>query len=196
MLIYGEGIQRRQDGSGIMFVPITGEEAAPAPAGTRITLTLDGVEYPLLRAVVTRSRTAETAKATLPGAYMAGIIAAAPSALVITLSRVLADGSGTDTATLFTGTIDLTATTDQPGNRRPACRRGGILAGARQPAAAGRAKLRPGHGGSSSVRGQINPLTWCPGDVLRFSGVREIPVSKVVYSLSSDLQFMEASSGL
>jgi hypothetical protein len=195
LLLYGQSSLSALIGYGSLFSAITGEVAAPAPAGTRYTLTLDGIEYQMVRAVVTRSGAAETAKATLPGAYMAGIVADGPTALVISVLRVLADGSGTDVATLFSGTIDLSATTISRET-------GELVANgsASWPARANRQlQDAPSYvrdsAESTSVRGQIDPLL-VPGDVLRFSGVREIPVSRVVYSVSSDLQFMEASSGL
>lgn len=193
-LLYGGATQRSHRNSGILLLALTTDVAAPVPAGTRYTLTIDGTEYPLISAVVERHSRYERASATIPSAIIQEVIASSPVTLEITITRVLADGSGTTDTTLFTGTIDVTKTTsgDQTGML--------VADGAASYPARVNRQLQgaPSYirdsAESTAVRGQIDP-DLVPGDVLRFSGVREIPVTKAVFNLTTDFQFMEAISG-
>jgi hypothetical protein len=195
IIVYGSSIFPGIYSSGVIFIELTGEEAAPAPSGTQFVLTLDGAEYALLEGVVTKASALEMATATLPRAIVAAILASPPTTMTITMNRQLLDGSGTDSATLFTGTIAIGLTTlvGDFGKLTAA----GL---ASYPARANRQlEGSPSYvrdsAESTSVRGRINP-DMVPGDVLRFSGAREIQASKVVFNLSPDLYFMEASNGI
>lgn len=194
-LLYGSSVQRKQVVDGILFCPITGEVAEPLSAISNYELLLDNVEYPLIRARIERHRNYEKAVADIPSALTQIVIASAPTTLEIVMFRNILDGSGIQQVTLFTGTLDLAETSQNIETGQ--LRANGL---ASYPTRANRLlQGSPSYvrdsAESTSVRGMIDPLL-VPGDVLRFAGVREIGVSKIVYSIDTNYQFMEAVSGL
>ncbi len=191
MLIYGAGLQRRQHGNGILFSPIAGEEGAPASAAVQYRLLLDGVEYPLIRALIERHRSYERATATIPCALIHAILEAPPVTLAIEVIRRRLDGMGTEQVTLFTGAFNAPAVSMSNEYGRLQAIGSAIYSTRTNRLLAGTPSYVRDAADGTAARGQIDAAV-VPGDVLRFSGVREIDVTKVVFNLDPDYSFMEA----